>query len=72
MNEAKNEAIRYDLTLRRMQSNLERMQNRLERITPDRIKTGLSWDLDVNLQNTIDVIDEILDGIDLETGYLKN
>lgn len=71
MHEAKHQAERYGAQLRIMRSTLKRMQDRLEIVTPDRIKTDTSYELDCGLQNAVDAINKILEGIDFETGYLK-
>lgn len=72
MHDAKHEAERYHAQLRIMRATLQRMQGRLELVTPDRIKTDQSADLDNALQSAVNLVDEILAGIDFETGYLKS
>ena len=72
MNDAKHEATLYGNRLRSMRLSLDRMANRLDEITPDRIKTRASFDLDKTLGIAVDLIDVILDGIDFETGYLRD
>jgi len=72
VNDAKHEATLYGNRLRSMRLSLDRMANRLDEITPDRIKTRASFDLDKTLGIAVDLIDVILDGIDFETGYLRD